>query len=101
MRSIVEGACGIEVNRYADAPSTVLTRGPPSRFAGQEKKTTRGAAHARPGVVAAPAACSRHHAYRRSLILSQRVNSLIASDTTPISAVSGKVAPKRRQRAET
>jgi hypothetical protein len=30
LRSMMEGACGIHVNRYADAPSTVLTRGPPS-----------------------------------------------------------------------
>jgi hypothetical protein len=37
---MVEGACGIEVNRYADAPSTVLTRDPPSplRGAGKEER---------------------------------------------------------------
>ena len=37
MRSMVEGACGAEANREADAPSAALKRGSPSRFAGQEK----------------------------------------------------------------
>jgi hypothetical protein len=30
MQSMVEGACGAEANREADAPSTALTRGHPS-----------------------------------------------------------------------
>ena len=41
MRSLVEGACGNEARLAADAPSTALTRGPPSplRGAGKIKQT--------------------------------------------------------------
>jgi hypothetical protein len=34
MRSMVEGARGIEVHLTADAPSTAQTRGPPSPLRG-------------------------------------------------------------------
>ncbi len=41
MRSMVEGACGAEAGREADAPSTTLLRSavPLSRFAGQDDET--------------------------------------------------------------
>ena len=34
MRSMVEGACGAEASREADAPSTALRGGPPSPLRG-------------------------------------------------------------------
>ena len=36
MRSMVEGACGAEASREADAPSTALRAVPLPRFAGQD-----------------------------------------------------------------
>ena len=41
MRSMVEGACGAEAGREADAPSTTLLRSavPLPRFAGQDDET--------------------------------------------------------------
>jgi hypothetical protein len=37
MRSMVEGACGAEISREAEAPSTAFGRSPFPRFAGQDK----------------------------------------------------------------
>ena len=37
MRSMVEGACRIEANLTADAPSTALRAVPLPRFAGQDR----------------------------------------------------------------
>ena len=45
MRSMVEGACSIQVDVAADAPSTAPTRGPLPRFAGQDDKFTPAAGH--------------------------------------------------------
>jgi len=37
MRSMVEGAYGAAAGREAQAPSTALTRGPPSPLRGQDE----------------------------------------------------------------